>query len=328
METERCEVGEAPHWDAKTKSLYFVDIPRAEILRYDSSKNKIYKAKIKDNQLPVSFIIPIENSKDEFVVSTGLKVCVIRWNGKSEVAEIVENLTQVDHDRKENRCNDAKVDPHGLLYFGTMGNDEKYDLSVRRVGSLYRYSDESGTKFLLGDIGISNGMAWDVKRRKFFYIDSMTRDIKQFKYEPVYGEICEYSLSFSSSCVCINSLSLFETHRSTAKETRLVDFNRTHRYIDFIADGMTIDRKGNLYVAAFGASRILVVDPKAGKIVHEIDMPTRQVTSLAFGGRKLQTLYVTTADKDRTRQGSAGGLFKITGLGVRGLPMNKFKRNR
>lgn len=114
----------------------------------------------------------------------------------------------------------------------------------------------------------------------------------------------------------------------TARETRLVDFNQTHRYIDFIADGMTIDKKGNLYVAAFGASRVLVVDPRQGKIVHEIDMPTRQVTSVAFGGRKLKTLYVTTADKDRTMQGSAGGLFKITGLGAQGLRMNKFKWSR
>lgn len=62
--------------------------------------------------------------------------------------------------------------------------------------------------------------------------------------------------------------------------------------------------------------------------MHEIDIPTRQVTSVAFGGRKLNTLYVTTADKDRTQQGAAGGLFKISGLGVQGLPMNKFKRNR
>lgn len=190
---ERCEVGEAPHWDVKTKSLFFVDIPRAEVCRYDSNRNEIFKAKIKDNQLPVSFIIPIDGRKDEFVVSTGLKVCVIRWNGKSEEASIMETLTQVDHDRPENRCNDAKVDPSGvLLYFGTMGDDTKYDLSVKRVGSLYRFSEKMGTKFVKGDIGISNGMAWDVKRRKFFYIDSMARDIKQFKYEPVYGEICEF----------------------------------------------------------------------------------------------------------------------------------------
>lgn len=198
-ENERCEVGEGPHFDIKTKSLYFVDIPRAQILRYDSNKNKIYRAQIKDNQLPVSFIIPIDGRKDEFVVSTGLKVCVIQWDGKHEEATIVETLTQVDHDKKENRCNDAKVDPSGVLYFGTMGDDTKYDLSVKRVGSLYCYSDKTGTKFLKGDIGISNGMAWDVKRRKFFYIDSMTRDIKQFKYEPVYGEICEsHSLYYLS----------------------------------------------------------------------------------------------------------------------------------
>lgn len=322
---ERCEVGEAPHWDVKSQSLFYVDIPRSEILRFDKRKNRIFKAKIRDNKLPVTFIVPIEGRKNEFVVSVGLKVCVVQWDGKSGEAVILEVLTEVDQDHAGNRCNDGKVNPSGILHFGTMGDETRLDLRVKRIGSFYRFSESEGIKFLKGDIGISNGMAWDAKRRRFFYIDSMTRDIKEFKYEPVTSEICK---TFIFRQNCENSHKLFFFMLTPADESVLINFNRTHRFIDFIADGMTICSKGYLYVAAFGASRIIVIDPMKRRIINEIEMPTQQITSLAFGGRNLKTLFVTTADKDQTLHGSAGGLFRINGLNTRGLQMNNFIRNR
>jgi gluconolactonase len=88
---------------------------------------------------------------------------------------------------------------------------------------------------------------------------------------------------------------------------------------------MTIDSKGIIYVATFEGSSIIVINPEKKKIVREIRIPTPQVTSLAFGGKNLDVLYVTTAAKYRPKPAPAGGLFKITGLGVKGLPMNNFK---
>lgn len=105
----------------------------------------------------------------------------------------------------------------------------------------------------------------------------------------------------------------------------MVDLNATHPGTEFVGDGMTIDANGTLYVATFFGSRILVVDPDAKKIVKEIAMPTAQVTSLAFGGPNLDILFVTTAGKPKPQLAPAGGLFKITGLGVKGLPMQAFK---
>lgn len=90
-------------------------------------------------------------------------------------------------------------------------------------------------------------------------------------------------------------------------------------------DGMTIDSLGRLYVASWGGSKIFVVDPQQKKIVQEIVMGTGQVTSVAFGGEKLDILYVTTAGKPAPRPAPAGGLFKVTGLKASGLPMSNFK---
>lgn len=61
---------------------------------------------------------------------------------------------------------------------------------------------------------------------------------------------------------------------------------------------------------------------RQGKILLEIPIPAKQVTSAAFGGPNLDILYVTTAatDRDGEQPPLAGHLFAITGLGVKGLP--------
>lgn len=109
-----------------------------------------------------------------------------------------------------------------------------------------------------------------------------------------------------------------------ANESVLIDFNKTHADVKFAADGMTIDENGFLYIATWMGSRIIVVNPDNKEIVREISMPTEQVTSLAFGGPNLDILFVTTAGKPKPKPAPAGGLFKIMGLGVKGLPMNTF----
>lgn len=88
---------------------------------------------------------------------------------------------------------------------------------------------------------------------------------------------------------------------------------------------MTIDENGILYVCAWDGSRVIVIDPTTKKVLREIPIPTNQVTSAAFGGPNLDILYVTTAGKPKPRPAPAGGLFKVTGLGVRGLPMHNVK---
>lgn len=105
----------------------------------------------------------------------------------------------------------------------------------------------------------------------------------------------------------------------------MIDFNQTHKGIEFVGDGMTIDENGTLYVATWNGARILVINPDLKAVVREIPMPTAQVTSLAFGGPNLDVLFVTTAGRPAPKPAPAGGLFKITGLGVKGLPMQAFK---
>lgn len=62
-------------------------------------------------------------------------------------------------------------------------------------------------------------------------------------------------------------------------------------------------------------------------------MPTEMITSLAWGGKNLDILFVTSATEpydlftgeitDRKLTPDAGRVFMVKGLGVKGLPMKK-----
>lgn len=61
LPSPKSQLGESPHWDEHTQSLYYSDIQGAAILRYDFNENKIYSATI-DGETSVGFIIPVANA--------------------------------------------------------------------------------------------------------------------------------------------------------------------------------------------------------------------------------------------------------------------------
>lgn len=113
-----------------------------------------------------------------------------------------------------------------------------------------------------------------------------------------------------------------------ANERVVINFkNPEGKRPEFGADGMTIDAEGFLYLATWGGSQVLRIEPTTGKIVLAIKFPAEQITSAAFGGPNLDELFVTSAatNRDKEQPFPAGSLFKVTGLGVRGLPMSKVR---
>lgn len=44
--SESLKVGTRPHWDAATKSLYYVDIPASTVYKYEPQSEKTTKAKV------------------------------------------------------------------------------------------------------------------------------------------------------------------------------------------------------------------------------------------------------------------------------------------
>ncbi|KAH8420598.1 hypothetical protein KR009_011951, partial [Drosophila setifemur] len=282
-------LGEGPHWDEARQSLYYVDIEAGGLLRYDFQQDKVYKAKIEGEPL-AGFVLPIEGRPQEFAVGCGRRVEIVQWDGVSPTAKVVRQLFQVQPLLEKNRLNDAKTDPRGRFFGGTMryiGDEFEF-----RHGELYKW--EGGqTSVVKGDVGISNGLAWDEKAKKFYYIDTTDYEVKSYDYDFETG-------------VASNPKVVFNLRKTSPKD-------------HLLPDGLTIDTDGNLYVATFNGATIYKVNPNTGKVLLEIKFPTKQITSSAFGGPNLDILYVTTAAKF-DQPSPAGTTYKVTGLNATGYP--------
>ena len=84
--------------------------------------------------------------------------------------------TPIEPDR---RFNDGKCDPRAAFLAGTMGYAKRTGM-----GALYRLDPDGNVERLLGDVTISNGLAWSEDGRTFYYIDTPTRRVDAFDYDP------------------------------------------------------------------------------------------------------------------------------------------------
>ncbi|XP_017101819.2 regucalcin-like [Drosophila bipectinata] len=285
------QVGEGPHWCEARQSLYYVDVSSAGINRYDFQQNKIFKAKIEGEKV-VSFIIPIEGRSQEFAVGCTRRCAIIQWDGLSPVAKVVRNLFEIRPELKDNRLNDAKADPNGRFFGGTMAHGIEDFLNVWN-GELYSWQAGGQLNVLKEKVGLSNGLAWDTKAKKMYYSDTNNFEVESYDYDQTTGAVSNPKVAF--------------------------DLRKIRPEGPMYPDGITIDTEGNIYVATFWGGTVFKVDPSSGKILLEIAIPTSQVTSVTFGGPNLDILYVTTADiTDQPKP--AGTVFQVTGLNSKGFP--------
>lgn len=184
----------------------------------------------------IGFVIPVQGNNKQFILGAGTQIVLIEWDGKSANGKLVKVIGEVEKDKVNTRFNDAKVDPRGRLFAGTMRLEECGDIFAARWGTFYRYTKSNGFDILKTQIGVSNGLCWNEKKNKFYYIDSCDLDIKEYSYDPVTGNI--------------------------SNERKVIDFDNGERPPPFVPDGMTIDEHGSLYVATFGGSKVLKINPR------------------------------------------------------------------
>jgi len=86
-------------------------------------------------------------------------------------------------------------------------------------------------------------------------------------------------------------------------------------------DGGAIDAEGCYWMAGVDGWQLYRITP-AGRIDMAVDMPVQKPTRVAFGGRDLSTLYITSIRvEDDPHQPQSGSLFATHVPGVRGLPI-------
>ena len=186
-------------------------------------------------------------------------------------------------DQADQRFNDGKCDPAGRLWVGTINFAE-----TPGVAALYRL-DERGINSQIPGLTISNGIVWSRDGRTCWFIDTPTRRVDAFDYD-----MTEARLSNRRPAVVLPDGVGYP-------------------------DGMAIDEHQRLWIAMWGGGCVLCCDPRSGRTVDRIDVPgARDITSCAFGGAALDTLYITSSRGDQSDPAlpHAGDLF-IAHPGVR-----------
>lgn len=198
----------------------------------------------------------------------------------------IERLGNPEYDLPSNRFNDGKCDTAGRFWAGTMDDRER-----EPTGWLYRLDPDRSWRRLDGPYVCTNGPAFSPDGRTLYHTDTVGREIHAFDLAADGGL------------------------------TRKRCFARFAE-ADGYPDGMTVDTEGHVWVCHWGGWRVTRFTP-AGVVERVIRMPVAQVTSCAFGGSDLTTLYITSAaiglaPKAQREQPLAGGVFAVP-LPIRGI---------
>lgn len=249
----QCFLGEGPLWIAELGCFFWVDIEKGNLHRYHLATEKL---EIRHFQHRLAVVLEGQNGK----LILGLDRMLARYDWETEE---IEELCSVEEDLTLNRFNDGKVDTQGRIWIGTLST-----LFTEGAGSLYQIGSDLQPQAKLKNLTISNGMAWTADQRTFYFIDTPTKKIQEFAFDPETGAI--------------------EFRRIAVEVPEELGF----------PDGMCIDREGMLWVANYKGSGVYRWNPTTGKLLDKIALPVPHVTSCCFGGENLDILLITTAQEN------------------------------
>lgn len=276
----RTTLGEGPVWHEASGTLLFVDVLPGDVYRYSPDTG-------------TSTVVNVGQAVGAVVFDpTGTLVVAVRDGIGVIDGNEMRVATPIESENPENRMNDAKCDPQGRLWAGTMAFD-----ATEKAGALYRIGPDFASARIVDGLTISNGMGWTADGQLMYFIDSPTHRIDCFDFDPAEGAI--------------------------GNRRPFVELDPA----EGLPDGMTVDAEGGVWVAFFGGGTVKRYTA-AGDHAATVELPVTQVTSCTFGGPDLQDLYVTTAsvgltDDELAAQPLAGSLFRCR-PGVRGTPAVPF----
>lgn len=151
------ELGEGPVWVRRDRALWFTDIKKRKIHRFDPASGDRQTWSAPEQ---VGFVLPAEGGG--FVA--GLMSGLHRFDESTGRFTLI---AEVEPERPNNRLNDGVVDSAGRLWFGTMDNGE-----TSKTGAFYRFERGLVTPTGIGQIAITNGPALSPDGRILYVVDT------------------------------------------------------------------------------------------------------------------------------------------------------------
>jgi sugar lactone lactonase YvrE len=219
-------------------------------------------------------------------------VCAVRegfglLTAQGELTLVTEQL----RDTPYLQMNDGAVDARGRFWAGsTCLEPEAYP----GAAALYCLDPASlrATKVLHG-VNVSNGIGWSPDCHRCYYVDSATGRVDEFAFDADRGALGE---------------------RKTLVE------------VEGVPDGLAVDTEGGIWVAICGGWEVRRYTP-SGRLDRVVRLPGSQVTTCAFGGPDLSTLFIAVSAHgldERSQQSEKAGFIFAFEPGVQGIPGHEF----
>lgn len=155
-----------------------------------------------------------------------------------------------------NRMNDAKCDPRGRWWAGSMA----YDESQKGRGTLYRVDLDGSVTPMLPGRSVSNGLGWTADERTMFFADTGEPTLSTFAFDPDAGTIGERRVIVADP--------------------------------DLQPDGLTMDDEDHAWAACWDGGEIRRYDT-GGQLLASVRVPVSRTSSCCFVG---DLLVITTGE--------------------------------
>ena len=290
------ELGESPFWHPTEQMLYWVDIPGQHVYRWHAMTAHAQ-----------SWAMPSEPGCIAPAQSGGLVIAlrdgIYRardWGGA------LEKLADAQHDTRTTRFNDGKADPTGRFWAGTM-----YEPRTAASAQLFCL-DQGVLEVKVSHATIANGLAWSPDAKTIYWADTPTHTVRAWDWQ--------------AQTSAMSGERVFKTWPVKPKDWQFGQPGLPGQQpYGGRPDGAAVDVQGNYYVAMFEGARICKLSP-AGVELASLPVPAQCPTMPCFGGDDLKTLYVTTANYNRSAPElqafpNSGCVFSMR-VDVPGLPVN------
>ncbi len=273
----RATLGEGPVWSERQNAVFWVDILGRQVMRLSLADGAVTRW---DMPAPIGWLVERE-SKPGFIAGFASGFAELDLEPLA-----IRPIADPEPDLPTNRMNDAKADPKGRIWAGTMPFSCEGD-----VGAFYRLDPDLSWTCVDKPYCIPNGPAIAPDGTWLLHTDTAR------------GTIYRYAINDDGSLAPRTEFLRFEDDWGSP-------------------DGMTFDAEGHLWVGHWGTGQLSRFDP-AGKRERFLRLPASQITSCTFAGPDLSRMFVTSAADGRDDEPHAGALFEVD-PGVRGLPTLRF----
>ena len=279
----RHSTGESPVWHVGEQALYWVDIPGKTINRWSPAAGHRQWA---TQEMPACIAATATPGQWIAGMESGVFALQLQDDGQAMATRLVE----VAHAAPAMRFNDGRCDRQGRLWAGTMCLDMAAGI---RAGAWYRLAQgETALPPQMADFIVPNGLAFSPDGKTMYVSDS----------HPTVQQVWAFD---------------YDTGSGTPSNRRL--------FIDMNAfpgrpDGAAMDVDGCYWICGNDAGLVHRFTPD-GRLDKSLAVPVKKPAMCAFGGPRLDTLYVTSIRPggDLSDQPLAGGVFALQ-PGTQGLP--------